>query len=163
MKISGSPGERLPGCISHAAGARAGGHGRLPPETKEERLPSAAHVEARYAGRAGNCPSIRHLVGYDLAVDLQDQVALADSGAVRAAPEIDAADADAAAVVPILLGRVLDRESERFLLAAQPRRGWRRVPWGARLLQEEDRNLERFSRAPDPDADSLARRGPGSQ
>src|SRR6267378_3099729 len=134
MKISGSPGDRLPDRSPGWAGGSPRSHGGLPPQAEEHRLSSPAHIEPGHATRAGNHLSVCALVCDGLSVDLHDQVALAQAGTVGAAAQIDAAHPDPDAVVAVVLGWFLYRESERLLLAAEPRNALGRLVRRARLL-----------------------------
>src|SRR5882672_2603077 len=157
MKISGSPGERLPGRVLGGAGGRSRGHGEFPPQAEEHRLSAAAHVEPGHAARGRNHLSIRCLIYDGLAVDLRDQVALAQAGPVGAAPQIDAGHPHPHAVVAVVLGWFLHGEAERLLLAPEPGNALWWLVWGARLFQEDDRHLERLPAPPEADADPLPR------
>src|SRR3982751_1292316 len=101
MKISGSPGGRLPGRIPADRSRGAGKCGRIEAEAEEERFPAAAHVDARDGGDAGNHFAVRQLVGDGLAVDLEDQVTIAYAGTERDTAEIHADHANATSGVRV--------------------------------------------------------------
>src|SRR5215813_3712654 len=163
MKISGSPAERLPGRVSGTAGSDPRRNRRVAPQAEEERPAAAAHIEARHRRSGRNHLAVCDLIADRLAVDLQDQIALAQPRPVGAAAQIDAADADPSTMVAVVFGRILHREAERLLVPPESRRGWARLPGGARFLLQHHQGLLRLARTPEADADPLARRGSRGQ
>src|SRR5882672_1097249 len=148
MKISGSPAERLPDRVSGAARPHPRRERRFATQAEEQGLVAAAYVEPRDRGGGRNRLAVCDFVAHRLAVDLQDQIALAHACPVGAAAQIDAADAHAATMVAVVLRRIFHRESERLLIPAEPWRRRARLPGSARLLPQHDRDLQRLARPP---------------
>src|ERR1700682_6586305 len=118
------------GCLAGGVAHAAGGLGRdLSPHPEIQGPAPPAYVQPRHSGTIQRCHrlAVRRPVQHRLSVDLEDQISLAQSRAIRRAAQVDGTDAYPLAAVGVV-APLVDGEPKWLLLAPDRRRGRGRLP-----------------------------------